>query len=177
MAIDLAPIPLPPTEQAISVGLYTPEERARRDATIWTPVQGFLAAFQFIVFAVSICLIARFMVTGQGETAAIWSVVFKTLVLYTIMITGSIWEKVVFDQWLFAHSFFWEDVFSFLVLGLHTAYLWSLYTGNMSTREQLWLALAAYAAYAINAGQFLLKLRAARVQERATLAMHRELTA
>jgi 3-vinyl bacteriochlorophyllide hydratase len=177
MAIDLAPIPLPPTEQAISVGLYTPEERARRDATIWTPVQGFLAAFQFIVFAVSVCLIARFMVTGQGETAAIWSVVFKTLVLYTIMITGSIWEKVVFDQWLFAHSFFWEDVFSFLVLGLHTAYLWSLYTGNMSTREQLWLALAAYAAYAINAGQFLLKLRAARVQERATLAMHRELTA
>jgi 3-vinyl bacteriochlorophyllide hydratase len=165
------------TTPVISAGLYTPEERARRDATIWTPVQGFLAAFQFIVFAVSVCLIARFMVTGQGETAAVWSVVFKTLVLYTIMITGSIWEKVVFDKWLFAHSFFWEDVFSFLVLGLHTAYLWSLYTGNMSTREQLWLALAAYAAYAINAGQFLLKLRAARVQERATLAMHRELTA
>ncbi len=165
------------TTPVISAGLYTPEERARRDATIWTPVQGFLAAFQFIVFAVSVCLIARFMVTGQGETAAIWSVVFKTLVLYTIMITGSIWEKVVFDQWLFAHSFFWEDVFSFLVLGLHTAYLWSLYTGNMSTREQLWLALAAYAAYAINAGQFLLKLRAARVQERATLAMHQELAA
>ena len=165
------------TTPVISAGLYTPEERARRDATIWTPVQGFLAAFQFIVFAVSVCLIARFMVTGQGETAAVWSVVFKTLVLYTIMITGSIWEKVVFDKWLFAPSFFWEDVFSFLVLGLHTAYLWSLYTGNMSTREQLWLALAAYAAYAINAGQFLLKLRAARVQERATLAMHRELAA
>jgi len=83
----------------------------------------------------------------------------------------------VFDKWLFAHSFFWEDVFSFLVLGLHTAYLWSLYTGNMNTYQQLWLALAAYAAYAINAGQFLLKLRAARVQERATLAMHQELTA
>jgi len=78
---------------------------------------------------------------------------------------------------LFAHSFFWEDVFSFLVLGLHTAYLWSLYTGNMNTYQQLWLALAAYAAYAINAGQFLLKLRAAKVQERATLAMHQELTA
>jgi 3-vinyl bacteriochlorophyllide hydratase len=117
------------------------------------------------------------MVTGQGETAAVWSVVFKTLVLYTIMITGSIWEKVVFDKWLFAQSFFWEDVFSFLVLGLHTAYLWTLYTGILSTREQLWLALAAYAAYAINAGQFLLKLRAARLQERATLAMQKELAA
>lgn len=165
------------TAPTIGVGLYTPEERARRDATIWTPVQGFLAAFQFIVFAVSVCLITRFMVTGLGETAAIWSVVFKTMVLYAIMVTGSIWEKVVFDKWLFAHSFFWEDVFSFLVLGLHTAYLWSLYTGNMNTYQQLWLALAAYAAYAINAGQFLLKLRAARVQERATLAMHQELTA
>ena len=163
------------TTPVISAGLYTPEERARRDATIWTPVQGFLAAFQFIVFAVSVCLIARFMVTGQGETAAVWSVVFKTLVLYTIMITGSIWEKVVFDKWLFAPAFFWEDVFSFLVLGLHTAYLWSVYTGNMGTRDQLWLALAAYAAYAINAGQFLLKLRAARAQERATLAMHQGL--
>ena len=162
-------------EPTVSAGLYTPQERARRDATIWTPVQGFLAAFQFIVFAVSVCLIARYMVTGDGETAAVWSVVFKTLVLYAIMVTGSIWEKVVFDKWLFAPAFFWEDVFSFLVLGLHTAYLWSLYTGNMGTRDQLWLALAAYAAYAINAGQFLLKLRAARAQERATLAMHQEL--
>ena len=163
------------TTPVISAGLYTPEERARRDATIWTPVQGFLAAFQFIVFAVSVCLIARFMVTGQGETAAIWSVVFKTLVLYTIMITGSLWEKVVFDKWLFAKSFFWEDVFSFLVLGLHTAYLWALFTDSMPTRDQLWLALAGYAAYAINAGQFLWKLKAARIQERATLALQKEM--
>lgn len=161
-------------EPSVSAGLYTPQERARRDATIWTPVQGFLAAFQFFVFAISLSLITRFMLTGEGETAALWSVVVKTMVLYAIMVTGSIWEKVVFDKWLFAPAFFWEDVFSFLVLGLHTAYLWSVYTGNMSTREQLWLALAAYAAYAINAGQFLLKLRAARAQERATLAMHQE---
>ena len=161
----------------ISAGLYTPEERVRRDSTIWTPVQGFLAAFQFIVFGISVCLITRYMVTGQGETLAVWSVVFKTLVLYSIMITGSIWEKVVFDKWLFAKSFFWEDVFSFLVLGLHTAYLWALFTGSMSIRDQLWLALAAYAAYAINAGQFLWKLKAARIQERATLVLQKELSA
>ena len=161
----------------ISAGLYTPAERIRRDNTIWTPVQGFLAAFQFIVFAVSVCLITRFLVTGQGEMLAVWSVVFKTLVLYTIMVTGSIWEKVVFDKWLFAKSFFWEDVFSFLVLALHTAYLWSLYEGDMSRREQMWLALAAYAAYAVNAAQFLLKLKAARIQERATIALHKELAA
>ena len=161
----------------ISAGLYSPEERVRRDNTIWTPVQGFLAAFQFIVFGVSVCLITRFMVTGEGEMLAVWSVVFKTLVLYTIMVTGSVWEKVVFDKWLFAKSFFWEDVFSFLVLALHTAYLWSLYEGDMSRREQMWLALAAYAAYAVNAAQFLLKLKAARIQERATIALHKELAA
>jgi 3-vinyl bacteriochlorophyllide hydratase len=136
-----------------------------------------LAAFQFIVFGISVCLITRYLVTGQGEALAVWSVVFKTLVLYAIMVTGSIWEKVVFDKWLFAKSFFWEDVFSFLVLGLHTAYLWVLFTGSMPTRDQLWLALAAYAAYAINAGQFLWKLKAARIQERATLALQKELLA
>ena len=119
----------------------------------------------------------HYLVTGQGEALAVWSVVFKTLVLYAIMVTGSIWEKVVFDKWLFAKSFFWEDVFSFLVLGLHTAYLWVLFTGSMPTRDQLWLALAAYAAYAINAGQFLWKLKAARIQERATLALQKELLA
>ena len=34
-------------------------------------------------------------------------------VFYTIMVTGAIWEKVVFGQYLFAPAFFWEDVFSF----------------------------------------------------------------
>jgi 3-vinyl bacteriochlorophyllide hydratase len=80
------------------------------------------------------------------------------------MITGCIWEKVVFGRYLFAPAFFWEDVFSMLVLALHTAYLVALFTGSMSIREQMLLALAAYAAYAINATQFLLKLRAARLQ-------------
>ena len=87
------------TTPVISAGLYTPEERARRDATIWTPVQGFLAAFQFIVFGVSVCLITRYMVTGAGESWAVGSVVFKTLVLYTIMITGSIWGRPTWGTW------------------------------------------------------------------------------
>ena len=55
----------------VSAGLYTPEERARRDATIWTPVQGVLAAFQFVVFAISLSLIARYFLTGMGEQAAV----------------------------------------------------------------------------------------------------------
>jgi 3-vinyl bacteriochlorophyllide hydratase len=39
-----------------------------------------------------------------------------------------------------------------------------LFTGALSNTQQLWLALAAYAAYVINATQFVLKLRAARLQ-------------
>jgi 3-vinyl bacteriochlorophyllide hydratase len=83
------------------------------------------------------------------------------------MITGSIWEKVVFGKWLFARPFFWEDVFSFVVIALHTAYIWALFTGSMPAREQMMIALAAYAAYVVNAGQFLWKLRMARLEAEA----------
>jgi 3-vinyl bacteriochlorophyllide hydratase len=127
-------------------------------------VQGLLAPIQFFVFLASVVLVLRFLQTGEGETAATISIVIKTILLYTIMITGCIWEKVVFGRYLFAHSFFWEDVFSMLVLALHTAYLFALFSGSLSVREQMLLALAAYATYIINAIQFLLKLRAARLQ-------------
>ena len=147
-----------------SVGLYTDDQRSRRDASVWTTVQGILAPAQFLVFLVSLALVLRFMLTGEGYEAATISIVAKTGVLYLIMITGAIWEKVVFGQYLFAPAFFWEDVFSFAVIGLHTAYLWALFTGALSPAGLMVLALCAYAAYAINAGQFLLKLRAARLQ-------------
>lgn len=143
--------------------LYTPAERARRDSTPWTLVQGVLAPLQFLVFLISLFLVLRYLATGSGETAATVSIVIKTLLLYTIMITGSIWEKVVFGKYLFARAFFWEDVFSMLVLALHTAYLYVLFTGVFDVRGQMLVALAAYAAYVINATQFLLKLRAARL--------------
>jgi len=145
--------------------LYTPEERERRDNTPWTLVQGVLAPLQFLVFLVSLFLVLRYLATGAGETAATVSVVIKTLILYLIMITGSIWEKVVFGKYLFVHAFFWEDVFSMLVLALHTAYLVALFTGFLDVRGQMLLALAAYAAYVVNATQFLLKLRAARLSQ------------
>lgn len=145
--------------------LYTPEERIRRDNSVWTLVQGILAPLQFLVFLVSLFLVLRYLTTGAGETAATVSIVIKTLILYTIMITGSIWEKVVFGKYLFARPFFWEDVFSMLVLALHTAYLIALLTGVLGVQEQMLLALAAYAAYVVNAVQFLLKLRAARLSQ------------
>ena len=145
--------------------LYTPEERKRRDASPWTLVQGILAPIQFVVFLASLCLVLRYLATGEGLGLATASVVVKTLTLYAIMITGCIWERVVFGRYLFAPTFFWEDVFSMLVLALHTAYLGALAFDALDARGQMFLALAAYATYVINATQFLLKLRAARRSE------------
>jgi 3-vinyl bacteriochlorophyllide hydratase len=150
--------------------LYTPEQKRRRDASAWTLVQGVLAPVQFLVFLISFGLVVRCLSTGAGQSAALLSVVVKTLVLYTIMVTGCIWEKVVFGQYLFAPAFFWEDVFSMLVLALHTAYLYAWWTGALAPTQQLWLAIAAYATYCINATQFILKLRAARLQAAALAA-------
>ena len=148
--------------------LYTLEQRRRRDSSRWTLVQGVLAPVQFLIFLVSLVLVLRYLTTGEGTAVATVSIVVKTCALYLIMITGSIWEKVVFGKWLFVPAFFWEDVFSMLVLALHTAYLVALVWGLGTERGRMLLALAAYATYAINATQFLLKLRAARLQSAAT---------
>ncbi len=142
--------------------LYTDEERRRRDTSGWTLVQGVLAPVQFLVFLVSIGLILRYLMSGEGLFAANLSIVIKTLVLYTIMVTGSIWEKEVFGCYLFARPFFWEDVFSMAVLALHTGYLAALYWQLLTPAGLMILALSAYAAYVINAAQFLRKLKMAR---------------
>ncbi len=126
-------------------------------------MQGILAPIQFLVFGISLFLVIHFLFSGKGQQAAEVSVLVKTCILYAIMITGSIWEKVVFDAWLFAKPFFWEDVFSMAVLALHTAYLLMLFNNWGSSHDRMYVALAAYATYVINAGQFLYKLRMARL--------------
>ncbi len=143
--------------------IYTPEQRRRRDASPWTQVQGVLAALQFVIFLCSLGLVVRFLMTGDGAGVATASVVTKTFVLYTIMVTGAIWEREVFGQYLFAKAFFWEDVVSMGVIALHTLYLYAWLSGSFSVIEQMYIAIAAYAAYVVNAGQFLWKFRRARL--------------
>jgi len=145
--------------------LYTEEQRRRRDNSRWTIVQGVLAPLQFAVFLISLGLVLHYLASGHGFAVATASVVLKTLVLYAIMVTGSIWERDVFGRYLFAPAFFWEDVVSILVLALHTTYLIALFSGAVDAERLMWLALAAYTSYVINAAQFVLKLRAARLQQ------------
>ena len=127
-------------------------------------MQGVLAPLQFLVFIVSLCLVLRYLGTGAGEHAATLSILLKTLLLYLIMITGCLWEREVFGRYLFAPAFYWEDMVSLVVLALHSAYVMALVTGALAPRGQMTIALAAYAAYVINAAQFLFKLRVARLQ-------------
>ena len=148
--------------------LYTPEQRERRDKSKWTVVQGVLAPLQFLVFLVSVVLVARYLLTGAGYEAATLSILIKTAVLYLIMVTGAIWEKVVFGQYLLAPAFFWEDVVSFFVIALHTLYVVVLLTDFLPPTSQMMIALTAYLLYVINAAQFLLKLRQARLQTAVT---------
>lgn len=149
-------------KDSMSGGLYTPEQKKRRDETVWTLVQGVLAPLQFLVFAISTVFVINFLLNGTGLEVATASVILKTLILYSIMVTGAIWEKVVFGRYLFAPAFFWEDVVSMGVIALHTLYLLMWLTGSGSPQEQMVVALAAYGAYLVNAIQFLLKFQQAR---------------
>ena len=128
-------------------------------------MQGVLAPVQFLIFGISLYLVLRSLQTGEHTDWALTSVVIKTLVLYAIMVTGAIWEKVVFGQYLFAPAFYWEDVVSMGVLALHTVYLWVWWQSLWNPIDQLLLALAAYVSYGINAAQYIRKLRMARLQK------------
>ena len=105
------------------------------------------------------------MMTGDGYAIATMSIVIKTLVLYTIMITGAIWEKTVFGQYLLAPAFFWEDVVSFVVIALHTLYLFLFFSNLAESFSLMVVALLAYFVYVINAIQFLWKFRLARHEQ------------
>ena len=146
----------------MTTSLYTPAQRARRDQTVWTTVQAILAPLQFLVFAISLVCVLRALSTGEGYALATASVVVKTALLYAIMVTGAVWEKTVFGRYLFAPAFFWEDAVSFVVLALHSIYIVALVTGGLAGHALLLLALAAYATYAVNAAQYVLKFRLAR---------------
>ena len=142
--------------------LYTPSQRIIRDRTVWTKVQAILAPLQFIVCIISLALVVRYLYTGEGYYIATVSIVVKSFLLFLIMVTGAIWEKVVFGQFLFAEAFFWEDVVSFFVIFFHGLYLYVLLSGDFLPTTQMSVALFAYFLYFINAFQFLRKLRLAR---------------
>ena len=157
-------------EKFLKIMLYNEEERIRRDNTKWTLVQGILAPLQFVVFLVSLGFVFNYLLYGTYENAASISVVIKTFILCLIMVTGSIWEKAVFNKYLFAKPFYWEDVVSIFVVFLHLLYLFVYFFDFLSVESQLYVALLAYFAYVVNAAQFLVKFKQARDQHSKNLS-------
>ncbi len=147
--------------------LYTAEEQIRRDASVWTPVQGILAPLQLFVCFISLYLVLRYLNTGIGGDVAGASVIVKSLILYAIMITGCLWEREVFGRYLFAKAFFWEDAVSMVVIALHTIYLVLYFAYPGHTNLHMQIALVAYLAYFVNAAQFVYKFRLARLSRQA----------
>ena len=71
-------------------------------------------------------------------------------------------------------AFFWEDIVSFFVIFLHLAYVAFLWANYLTEQSLMILALVAYFAYIVNAGQFLLKFKAQKLNQIWGIAMPKD---
>lgn len=140
----------------MSTAGYTPEQRARRDASVWTKVQAVLAPIQFIAFIISFALVIRYLTTGNGLLIANISVLIKIALLWLITVTGMIWEKDVYGQWFLAPEFFWEDVGNAVAMIFHNLYFVAVWLG-WSADAVMTLMLVAYSTYLVNCAQFVVR--------------------
>ncbi len=134
--------------------MYTPEQMARRDASVWTKVQAILAPLQFLAFIISFTLVTRALLSGEGYAIANNSVLVKIVLLWAITITGMIWEKEIFGHYFLAREFFWEDVGNAVAIVTHNLYFLARAL-HWSDRAVLTLMLLAYCTYMINCAQFI----------------------
>ena len=132
---------------------YTPAQLAKRNTSIWTKVQTFLAPVQFLAFLISLSLVVRYLVTGEGYMLASVSVLIKIALLWAITITGMIWEKAIFGQFFLAPEFFWEDVGNLVAIIAHNLYFVAAWQ-HWPDRAVMTLMLIAYCTYLINCAQF-----------------------
>lgn len=148
---------------------YTTEQLAKRNASMWTRVQMMLAPLQFLAFLVSLTLVIRYLLTGEGYMIANLSVLFKITLLWLITVTGMIWEKEIFGHWFLAPQFFWEDVGNAVAMIMHNLYFLAVWLG-WSHQAVMTLMLIAYIAYLFNCSQFVIRGLQARRQRLALAA-------
>ena len=138
---------------------YTPEQLEKRNTSVWTKVQAFLAPIQFVIFIAGLAVTLMYK-TGIGIDNFTWVTIFvilKTFIFLLIFITGALFEKDVFGEYVFAPEFFWEDVGSSIAIVVHLSYFVLFYMG-LDENTLIWTALLAYLSYLINAAQFLFRL-------------------
>jgi 3-vinyl bacteriochlorophyllide hydratase len=149
-------------QNGVFMSIYTAEQRAKRDNSVWTKVQAILGPIQFVAFIVSFGLVMRYLATGEGYTLATVSVLIKIALLWAITITGMIWEKEIYGHWFLAPQFFWEDIGNAVAIVSHNLYFFAVMAG-WSERAVMTLMMVAYCTYLINCTQFIVKgIRAGR---------------
>lgn len=155
---------------------YTPEQLAKRNASMWTKVQIILAPLQFLAFITSFALVVRYLVTGDGYALATTWVLIKISLLWLITVTGMIWEKEIFGHWFLAPQFFWEDVGNLVAMIFHNLYFVAVWLG-WSDQAVMTVMLVAYITYLGNSAQFVARGLQARRQRLAQQAAQRAVTA
>ncbi|NTW52322.1 MAG: 2-vinyl bacteriochlorophyllide hydratase [Chlorobiaceae bacterium] len=137
---------------------YTPEQLEKRNASVWTKVQGILAPIQFIIFLAGLTvtwLYTKGTITDFGWITAF--VTLKTFMLVLIFVTGGFFELEVFGKFAFAHEFFWEDFGSAIAMIVHISYFILFWMG-LEQQTLILTAYLAYLSYLINAAQFVIRL-------------------
>ena len=146
---------------------YTPEQLAKRNASIWTDIQIILAPIQFLFFIAGLTITAlyynHFLVTGFYWVSI--AILFKTLFFALLFTTGMFFEKEVFDQWVYSKEFFWEDIGSTVAASFHLLYFFLAFLGY-SQEVLIWDAFLAYFTYVINALQYLVRIILEKLNER-----------
>jgi 3-vinyl bacteriochlorophyllide hydratase len=138
---------------------YTPEQLAKRNASIWTEIQILLAPVQFVIFLTGIALNTLYA-NNVIHIEFYWisvALLFKTLFFVVLFITGMFFEKDLFGHWVFSKEFFWEDVGSSIATVFHFLFFvlaWKGFPENVLVVG----AYMAYLSYIINALQYLARI-------------------
>lgn len=79
---------------------YTPEQLAKRNASVWTDIQTILAPLQFFIFlgGVTLNTLFYFDLAGIDFYWISVAILFKTIFFAIPFITGMFFEKEIFDQ-------------------------------------------------------------------------------
>jgi 3-vinyl bacteriochlorophyllide hydratase len=146
---------------------YTPEQLAKRNASVWTEIQILLAPVQFVIFLTGVCLNILYA-NHYASFDFYWisvAILFKTLFFVILFITGMFFEKDIFGKWVFSKEFFWEDVGSSVATFFHFLYFVLTWKGYPDSELVIWSSVA-YSSYIINALQYLARIWLEKSHER-----------
>ncbi len=146
---------------------YTPEQLAKRNASVWTDIQIILAPIQFLLFVAGLTT-TLFYANGFLVEGFYWvsiAILFKTLFFALLFTTGMFFEKEIFDQWVYSPEFLWEDIGSTVAAFFHLLYFFLAYF-NADREVLIWDAYLAYLTYVLNALQYLTRIILEKLNER-----------